>query len=83
MLRAIEQIQVDQFLVGEACLICEFLKVVYNFGAEIEQKSTSESNRIGGAAADFASPSFGEHEYRPAPSFRCHVAIAIGVEATQ
>jgi hypothetical protein len=47
-----------------------------------EQKSILESNRIGGAPADFAAPPVGEYEFPPAPSFRCHVAIAVGVEAT-
>ena len=34
-----------------------------------EQKSILESNRIGGAAADFAAPPVGGCQFPPAPSF--------------
>jgi hypothetical protein len=47
-----------------------------------EQKSILESSWIGGAPADFAATPVGEYEFPQAPSFRCYVAIAIGVEAT-
>ncbi len=48
-----------------------------------EQTSLVESNRIGGAPANFAAPSVGKYDVPPAPSFRCHVAIEGGVEATR
>jgi hypothetical protein len=48
-----------------------------------EQKSILEGNRIGGAHPDFAAPLVCEYEFPPASSFRCDVAIAVGVEATQ
>jgi hypothetical protein len=48
-----------------------------------EPKSILESNRIGGAPADFAAPPVGKYEFSPVPSFRCHVAIEVGVEATR
>jgi hypothetical protein len=47
-----------------------------------EQKSILESDRIGGPPADFAARPVGKYDFPPAPSFRCHVAIAVGVEAT-
>jgi hypothetical protein len=48
-----------------------------------EQKSILESNRIGGAPAGFAAPAAGEYEFQSAPPFRCRMAIAVGVEATE
>jgi hypothetical protein len=56
---------------------------VYPGRKRCEQKSILESNRIGGAPADFAAPPVGEYEFQPASSFRWHLAIAVGVEATQ
>src|SRR5271155_3614248 len=48
------------------------------------QKSILESSRIGGGTpAAFAAPHLGEYESQPAPSFRCRLAIAVGMEATQ
>jgi len=48
-----------------------------------EPKSILESNRIGGPPTYFAARPAGKYDFPPAPSFRCHVAIAVGVEATQ
>ena len=49
-----------------------------------EPKSIPESNRIGGAHTDFAAPTLlASYEFPPSPSFRRHVAIAVGMEATQ
>ncbi|MGO8801898.1 hypothetical protein [Candidatus Binatus sp.] len=48
-----------------------------------EQKSILESNRIGGAAADFAAPPVGGYQFSSAPSFRRRMAIRGGVETTQ
>jgi hypothetical protein len=47
------------------------------------QKIILEGNRIGGASADVSTAALGEYEFPPPPSFRCRMAIAIGVEATQ
>src|SRR5215472_4220050 len=48
-----------------------------------EQKSILESNCVSGVPTDLAAPPLGKCEFRPAPSFRCCVAIATGVEAAQ
>ena len=48
-----------------------------------EPTSILESNRVGGDAADFAAPPVCEYEFPPAPSLRCRMAIAVGMEATQ
>src|SRR5262249_15994367 len=46
-----------------------------------EQKRIPDSNRIGSAAAGFASPSSGEHHFQPATSVRRRVAFERSVEA--
>jgi hypothetical protein len=48
-----------------------------------EPKIILESNRLSGAPADFAAAPFGEYEFPPPPSFRCYMAIAVGMEATR
>jgi len=48
-----------------------------------EQKSVLEGDRGGGAATDFAPQPARQLEFPPVPSFRPHVAIEGGVEATR
>jgi hypothetical protein len=48
-----------------------------------ESESLFEEIRGSGAPADFAWPPAGKNEYPPQASFRCHMALAVGVEAIQ
>jgi hypothetical protein len=48
-----------------------------------EQKSILENSWIDGAPAGFAAPPVGKYKFSPVPSFRCHLAIEVGVEATR
>jgi len=48
-----------------------------------EQKSILEGGGIGSAPADVAAPPVGEYQRAPSPSYRCGVALGVGVEATQ
>jgi len=48
-----------------------------------EKKIILEGNRIGGAAADSAVPTVGEYSFQARAAFRCRMAIAGGMEATQ
>jgi hypothetical protein len=66
---------------GEEKLLNRFDKTFWKRANE--QTSIPESNRISGASADFATPSVGKYEFTPAPSFRSHVAIEVGVGATR
>lgn len=74
-----------EFEVELALRLAETGSPVAAFGRAADgQKSILENSRIGGGTpAAFAAPHLGEYESQPAPSFRCRLAIAVGMEATQ
>src|SRR5208282_79812 len=48
-----------------------------------EKKNILESNRIDGSAAGITPRLVGEYSFQPRAAFRCRMAIAGGMEATQ